>query len=542
MKLHYKLVFCALFISISALGFGDVDFDRSNGFDLMDKYSARYLEADADIKINLLKENYARLKPGNVPSSSNLIIPKIIHQIWFGNEPIPKNYQYFLETWRQYHPDWQVKIWTEADILKEDFDSMDLFLLARSYAEQADVMRYEIIQRYGGLYIDTDIECYASFEELHYKYDFYTNMEPPALNKKRVTIANNMIAAVPNHPIVKQTLINIRNNWHKTEKDFETNFSSSWSKFARSTHNLAVQRTMYPYSDAVFSFLESKDQSKYKSIILPSGYNIPIYFVNNTPIINFISRLLRDKSKLSNKIIIQPETMSFHFYDKQNSLMSKSDFATSIFNNNAVKGTFYKLLEFQNKYYLAFRDLFNRNFATNVDYHIKPVIPQIIYLSTDKFSKQDAEILKLKWQVINPFFQVKLFDHQAIELPKKLKSLDEKATRLISVFYLLEKNGGAYVNSNIKPINLKEMHYKYGYYGKFMQLDNIFDPLNIDTRVMAFVKNHAIVRNLLSDIEKEIADNKDITTSKIRQLYLDNAYKYYQVDGRSIVFPGIYFK
>ncbi len=542
MKLHYKLLFCMLFTSIAAWGFGDVDFDRSNGFDLMHKYSAKYLEADADAKINLLRENYARLEPSKIHSNSNLIIPKIIHQVWFGNEPIPKNYQYFLETWRQYHPDWQVKIWTEADILKENFDSIDLFLLARSYAEQSDIMRYEIIQRYGGLYIDTDVECYASFEELHYKYDFYTNMEPPALNKKRVTIANNMIAAVPNHPIIKQTLVNIRNNWHEAEKVFEKNYSNSWSKFGRSSHNLAVQRTMYPYSDAVFSFLKSEDQSKYKSIILPSGYNIPIYFVNNMPIVNFLSKLLRDKAKLSNQIVIQPETMSFHFYDKQNSLMSKQDFATSIFNKNAVKGSLYKLLEFYNKYYLAFRDLYNRNFPTNVDYHIKPVIPQVIHLGIDKLSKQDVEALKIKWQAINPFFQVKLFDYKTIELPKKLKAANERAIKLISTLYLLEKEGGVYVHSVIKPISLKEMHYKYGYYGKFVPLDNIFEPLNVDTRVMAFVKDHAIIRNLLSDIEKEITESKDITTIKIRQLYLDNAYKYYQVDGRSIILPGLYFK
>ena len=542
MKLGYKIVFFILFSSISAWGFSDVDFDHSNGLDLMNKYSAKYLEADAEAKINLLRENYARLEPSKVSSDSTLIIPKIIHQIWLGGEPIPRNYQYFLETWRQYHPDWQIKIWTEADVLKEKFDTMDLFWLARSYAEQSDIIRYEIINRYGGLYIDTDIECYKNFEELHYKYDFYTNMEPPALNKKRVTIANNMIAAVPNHPIIKQTLVNIRNNWHEAERNFEESYSSSWSKFGRSPHNLAVQRTMYPYSDAVFSFLKSPDQIKYKSIILPSGYNIPIYFVNNMPIVNFFSKLLRDKVKLSNQIVIQPETMSFHFYDKQSSLINKHDFASSVFNHNSVKGLLYKLLEFNNKYYLAFKDLFNRNFPTNVDYHTNPVIPQVIYLGVDKVRKQDVEALKHRWQSLNPFFQVKIFDYKTIELPKKLKPLNERATRLISTIYLLKQNGGAYINSIINPISLKEMHYKYGYYGIFVQLDNIFEPLVIDTRVMAFVKNHVIIKNLLNNIEKEIAENKDITTIKIRQLYLNNAYKYYQVDGKSIIFPGLYFK
>ncbi len=357
MKYIYRIInLCLLFISISCLGFSDVDFDRSNGFDLMNKYSAHYKEPDADAKIKLLKENYERLKPSKIPLSLTPTIPKIIHQIQLVNGPIPQNYSYFLQTWRQYHPDWQVKIWTEQDILKEDFASKDLYILARSNSERKDLARYEIIQRYGGLYIDADIECYASFEDLHYKYDFYTNMEPPALNKKRVTIGTSMIAAAPNHPIFKYTLDNIRNNWQNSEEDFEKNYSNSWSKFSRSLSNLAVLRTMYPYSDGVFSFLESKEQLKYNSIILPAGYNIPMYFVNNMPVLNFLSELFRNKSRLASQIIVQPETMSLYFADNQNSLIPEYDFANALFNNNIVKGSIYKILQSSDKYYLTFKD------------------------------------------------------------------------------------------------------------------------------------------------------------------------------------------
>ena len=77
MKYIYQIInLCWLFASASAFSFEDVDFDRSNGFDLMHKYSVRYKETDADIKIKLLKENYERLKPSKISLNPAPIIQK----------------------------------------------------------------------------------------------------------------------------------------------------------------------------------------------------------------------------------------------------------------------------------------------------------------------------------------------------------------------------------------------------------------------------------------------------------------------------------
>ena len=124
-----------------------------------------------------------------------------------------KNKQYYLETWRKFHPDWEVKLWNEQDIIKENFASMDLYLLAESYQEKSDIMRYEILRRYGGLYIDSDIECLANFDDLHHRYDFYGYMETPVINKHVVNILNGMFASIPNHPILSKTLEKIRKDW-----------------------------------------------------------------------------------------------------------------------------------------------------------------------------------------------------------------------------------------------------------------------------------------------------------------------------------------
>lgn len=543
MQFNFKILCLSLLVNAVAFGFEDVNFKHSNGLDLMREYSAHYLNPNASIELKLLRSNYERLKPSKTPSNISPIIPKIIHQIWLGKSPMPKNYQYFLETWRQNHPDWEIKVWNQEDILKENFPNIDLFFLARSYAEQADIARYEIIYRYGGLYVDADIECFTNFDELHHKYDFYINMEPPALNKKQVTIANNMIAAVPNHPVLAKTLLNIRSNWNLVEEEFENNLSNSWTSFSRSNHNLAVQRTMYPLSDAVFSFLTEEDQTKYKSIILPSGYNIPIYFVNNRPVLNFLSNTFRGRAKLSNKIDIRPETMSFHFYDKQNSLMNYSGFSSAIFEKSKIKGWIYKLLKFRDKYYLAFRDLFNRNFPTMVEYNVEATIPKVLYLNRGKIPQEQLDSLKKKWQELNPTFKIQVVDPDYLEqfIPTKMKDINKRALKLAGEFYLLNKKGGVYVGSSFAPVKLNEFHHKYSYYGRFSKLHKIFDSLKISTNLMAFSRNHSILNHLLKDIESEVLTNGEISEEKLQRIYLNNAYKYYQLDGKSIILPEIFF-
>jgi hypothetical protein len=514
----------SLFISSTAFGFSDVDFDHSNGFDRMREYSIKYQEVDAEKKIELLRKNYERLKPSKVPSSTTPIIPKVIHQIWLGNNSIPANYKYYLETWRQYHPDWEIKLWTIKEIEAENFASMDLFYRARGYAEQSDIIRYEILYRYGGLYIDTDVQCFANFDELHHKYDFYINMEPPGVNKKIVSIVNMMIGSAPKHPIFAQALENTRKNWDKVEENFEKRFSNSWSSFARSNHNLAVLQTMHPLINAVFSFLKEDSKSFDKSIVLPAGYNVPIYLVNRYPILNFLSRMIRDKPKVTNKIIIQPETMSFHFYDKNNSLLPEMSFSESLLSKNKLKGYIYRIFNLRNKYYLAFEGLFDRNSPTEISYRTASNIPKIIYLeNNNNLSVQELENLQHKWEQFNPYFKVKTLD----------------ASDLISRFYLLKEQGGIYVESSFAPLKLEEFQYKYDYYG-IASLDQEQGRLALGRGIIAIVPNHSIIYNLLREYEAEAAKAK-ISDSKVIQLYLDNAYKYYQLDGKSIILPEIYF-
>lgn len=113
-----------------------------------------------------MQENKPHIDSSTLPLGSS--IPSVIHFIWLGSD-LPNEAQISIDSWRKYHPGWQVKIWKDSDI--EDFQwysekSKKNFYSAESYAEKADILRLEVLYQFGGVYSDTDVICLRSFHDL----------------------------------------------------------------------------------------------------------------------------------------------------------------------------------------------------------------------------------------------------------------------------------------------------------------------------------------------------------------------------------------
>jgi mannosyltransferase OCH1-like enzyme len=91
------------------------------------------------------------------------MIPKIFHQIWVNRTApeLPEAYRVYRDTWRALHPDWDFRLWNLANL---GFTPRrpDLLRSAANYAQISDLLRYEILLRHGGVYLDTDFECRRS--------------------------------------------------------------------------------------------------------------------------------------------------------------------------------------------------------------------------------------------------------------------------------------------------------------------------------------------------------------------------------------------
>lgn len=48
-------------------------------------------------------------------------IPKIIHQIWVGTDPLPFNKKILMDNLKDLHPSYEYKLWTNENLTKENF-------------------------------------------------------------------------------------------------------------------------------------------------------------------------------------------------------------------------------------------------------------------------------------------------------------------------------------------------------------------------------------------------------------------------------------
>lgn len=127
-----------------------------------------------------------------------MIIPRVIHRIWLGSEPLPELYRMYGESWRQHHPHWKMRLWTDEDL--PPLRDPGSFERARSASERSDVVRFEVLHRHGGLYVDTDVECRKSLEPLIEGLSGFGAYEKPDL------VGTGIIGAVPGHPTVARAV------------------------------------------------------------------------------------------------------------------------------------------------------------------------------------------------------------------------------------------------------------------------------------------------------------------------------------------------
>ena len=93
-------------------------------------------------------------------------IPKIIHYCWVGGNPKPQSVLYCIESWKKFCPDYEIKEWNESNYDFTQNKYMQQAYEAKKWGFVPDYARLDIIYKYGGIYLDTDVEMVRSFDEL----------------------------------------------------------------------------------------------------------------------------------------------------------------------------------------------------------------------------------------------------------------------------------------------------------------------------------------------------------------------------------------
>lgn len=94
------------------------------------------------------------------------MIPKVIHYCWFGGNPLPKDAEKYIRTWRKFLPDYEIVRWDETNFDVNSIPYTKEAYKAGKYAFVSDYARFWILYNYGGLYFDTDVEVIRPLDDI----------------------------------------------------------------------------------------------------------------------------------------------------------------------------------------------------------------------------------------------------------------------------------------------------------------------------------------------------------------------------------------
>jgi mannosyltransferase OCH1-like enzyme len=156
------------------------------------------------------------------PSSFSARFPRLIHQIWLGPNPLPENFKAWSEGWRRQHPGWHHQLWRDADAVAFPMVNRAAFESAENFAMKADIFRYELLLRHGGLYADLDFECLRPLDPLLEQVgeEAFGGFEWPTVNHCE-SLCNALLGALPGSPFFRHVVAALPENirLHAAERE-----------------------------------------------------------------------------------------------------------------------------------------------------------------------------------------------------------------------------------------------------------------------------------------------------------------------------------
>lgn len=131
--------------------------------------------------------------------------------IWVGDVSPPNYFYENLSGWKQLMPDWEFKIWTNEKINELNIDSSYLKLVEKcnNGAQKSDLLRYYVVNQFGGYYVDADIVPERSLNELNVEdYDLVLCHD---LEITWEYIIAAFFAATINSPVLKSAIDDMQN-------------------------------------------------------------------------------------------------------------------------------------------------------------------------------------------------------------------------------------------------------------------------------------------------------------------------------------------
>lgn len=132
-------------------------------------------------------------------------IPKKIHYCWFGSKEKDLSTMKCIESWKSYCPDYEIIEWNENnyDFTKNEY--VKEAYTKKKWAFVSDYVRLDVIYKYGGVYLDCDVEVIKNFDTLLSFSAFF------GFESETLVNTGQGFGSISGNPIVKSLLDDYEN-------------------------------------------------------------------------------------------------------------------------------------------------------------------------------------------------------------------------------------------------------------------------------------------------------------------------------------------
>jgi inositol phosphorylceramide mannosyltransferase catalytic subunit len=162
---------------------------------------------------------------------------------------MPEAFRRFAEGWQRLHPDWTYRLWGGGDLPplrnQDLYDRADELCPGFEGQLRSDVVRYELLHRFGGVWVDVDFECLKPLDELLQGVDCFAAWEIQG------RVANNAILGCrAGHPFMAKLIENLPASVLSGDSTRPSKISGPWYLTAQLEPDVTLfdQRLFYPYA------------------------------------------------------------------------------------------------------------------------------------------------------------------------------------------------------------------------------------------------------------------------------------------------------
>lgn len=244
----------------------------------LDGWIGYLLPEQRKAEVQKFQQLYEQNWNGGVNKPAGGGIPKVIHQIWIGGT-MPEKFQRQTQMWKDHHPTWDYRLWTQHDLPEFEPEIRQLIEDANCMGQKGDIMRVAILNRFGGLYVDVDYDCYKPCDAIVESADFAVSLRGLAALYMQfrdtyvspLYCCTSFIGSVPGHPVLQDFLDRIGPNLNDPQVIGTPSRLPLWGKINRMKR--AIRSTYNLWHN---SLAKHMGQSSFTDLPLPPTYLNPI--------------------------------------------------------------------------------------------------------------------------------------------------------------------------------------------------------------------------------------------------------------------------